>query len=44
MPCPIHIGWGGLNENVPHRLICLSTWFPVGETVCERLGAIAFLE
>lgn len=21
---------GGLNENGPHRFICLETWFPVG--------------
>jgi hypothetical protein len=32
----------GLNENRPHRLICLNAWLSVGGTVWEGLGGVAF--
>lgn len=32
-----------LDENGPHRLICVNTWFPAGGTVWEGLGGIALL-
>lgn len=35
---------GGLNDNGPHRHICLITWFPVGGPVWERLGDVALLK
>ena len=35
---------GGLNENAPHRLICLNTWSLIGGTICERLGGVSLLE
>lgn len=35
---------GALNEYGPHRLIYLSTWSPVGETICEGLGGVALME
>lgn len=34
--------WGGLKENVPHRLRCLSIWSPVGGFVWVGLGGVAF--
>lgn len=27
----------------PHRPACLNIWFPAGESLCERLGGVAFL-
>lgn len=27
------VSCGGLNENGPHRLVCLRAWFPVGRTI-----------
>lgn len=37
-------GCGGLNENVPHGLICLNFWSPVGRTLCEGLGGVFLLK
>ena len=34
----------GLNENGPHRLICLNAWSPVVGTVWEGLGVVALME
>ena len=34
---------GGLNENVPHRLIYLNVWFPVGGLLI-RTKNVALLE
>lgn len=39
-----HSCCAGFNQNGPHRLVCLNTWIPAGETVCESLGCVAFLE
>lgn len=36
--------FGSLSMNGCHGLKCLSTWFPVGETVWEGLGGMALLE
>lgn len=33
-----------VGQNGSHRLMCLSTWFPVGGTVEERLGSVTLLE
>lgn len=33
-----------LRENGTHRLIHLSTWFPVGQKVSQRLGGEALLK
>lgn len=35
---------GALNENAPHRLMCLNTWYPVSRTVWEGLGGVALLK
>jgi hypothetical protein len=34
----------GLNENSPHKLICLNAWYLVGETIWEGLGDMTLLE
>lgn len=31
----------GLDENVPHRLLYLKTWSPLGGTVPDGLGCVA---
>ena len=32
----------GLNENGPHRRICLNTWSPASGTVWKGLGGVVF--
>lgn len=36
--------YSGLNENVSHWLVCLNTWFQVGETIWEALGSVVLLQ
>lgn len=38
----LHAPWNDLNENDPHEFICLTTWSPVGGTVGEGFGGVAF--
>jgi hypothetical protein len=38
------VHWGGLNENGPHRPICLNTWFLASGTHWEELGGVALPE
>jgi hypothetical protein len=33
-----------VGQNGSHRLMCLSTWFPVGGTIWEGLGGLALLK
>lgn len=33
-----------LHENGPHGLLCLDTWFLLGEPVLEELGGITLLK
>lgn len=37
-------GYGGVDKNGPHRLICLKTWSSINGTVWKKLGDVALLE
>lgn len=39
-----YVSCGGLNDSDPHRLIYLSTCFPIGRTVWEELRSAILLE
>jgi hypothetical protein len=39
-----HIYCGLLNENASHRVLCLNTWYPVGESIWDGLRGWPFLE
>lgn len=34
----------GLNKNIPHKLMYLNPWSPVGGSAWRSLGSVAFLE
>lgn len=42
--CILMGNYGSFNENGPHWLVYLNTWFPVGGTVWLGLEGVTFLE
>lgn len=35
---------GGLNNNAPHRLTYMNTWYPVSKAIWHGLGSVTLLE